>query len=53
MEVISTGFIILKVFAKGVIFFYGVVSAKWIHDNYNRLCESSYFYHRQEITEFE
>ena len=49
MEVISTGFIILKVFAKGVIFFYGITTAKWIHDNYNRLCEFSYFYDTQDI----
>jgi hypothetical protein len=53
MEIISTGLIALKVFAKGVIFFYGVTMSKQVHDNYNRLCDCSYFYHRQENTEFE
>jgi hypothetical protein len=53
MEVISTSLIVLKVFAKGVIFFYGVVSAKWLHDNYNRLCDCSYFYGSQNTQDFD
>jgi len=53
MEIISTGLIAIKVFTKGVIFFYGVVSAKWLHDNYNRLCDCSCFYGRQNALDFD
>ena len=53
MEIISTGLIALKVFAKGVIFFYGVTTAKWVHDNYNVLCDFSYCYNRQNALDFD